>query len=145
MVPIQQPELLCSTQPGVACPSNSRCRWHRSYADRRTLNVVVGRSLFVQLVENPNLVTRLAQFLAKNQKPVALVWVTRRDKQNGIGESLRALEVPNCDPRARQRLLRFPRFTGTLTQICRFLDLPRTVLFFEAILDIRRKRFHFTQ
>src|SRR5437016_5822832 len=34
MVPIQQPELLCSTQPGVACPSNSRCRRHRSSLGR---------------------------------------------------------------------------------------------------------------
>src|SRR6267378_5360094 len=106
-------------------------------ADRRTLNVVVGCSVFVQLVENPNLVTRLAQFLAKNQEPVALVWVSRRDKQNGIGESLRALEVPNCDPRARQRLLRFPRFTGTLTQICRFLKLPRAKIPLQTVLDFR--------
>src|SRR5437667_11874548 len=79
-------------------------------ADRRTLNVVVGRSLVVQLVENPNLVTRLAQFLAKNQEPVTLVCVTCRDKQNGIGE---------CS-RSRSAQLRSPGTPAASQVPCRF-------------------------
>src|SRR5947209_17170473 len=64
----------------------------------------------------------------------------RRDKQKSIGERLGALEMPDSDPWAPQRLLRFPPFVRMLAEVCGFLNLPGAVLFFEAILDILWKR-----
>src|SRR2546426_8122136 len=112
-------------------------------ADPCPVNEIVGGSVLVQLLDKPGLICGLARFLAKNQEPVAPVCVPPRDKQNGIGGRLGALEVPDSDPWTLVRLFGFPPFVGTLAQICGFLNLPATVLFFEAILDIRGKRFHF--
>src|SRR5207302_3419215 len=111
-------------------------------AGRRPVNEIVGSSVLVQLLDKPDLIGRLARFLAKNQEPVAPVWMLRRDKQKSIGERLGALEMPDSDPWAPQRLLRFPPFVRMLAEVCGFLNLPGAVLFFEAILDILWKRSH---